>query len=71
MFWLFLQRWKAISQPKDEWGPALQMHRDEAWEVHKTHGTTMGGALQLANQSNMNAVKYSTGNDNLTYASEW
>ncbi|XP_072017750.1 sodium- and chloride-dependent glycine transporter 2-like [Amphiura filiformis] len=41
------QRWKAMSSPTDNWGPALQQFRDEAWEVHKAHGTTMGGALKL------------------------
>ena len=35
-----------MSSPHPEWGPALQIHRNEAWEVHKSHGTTMGGVLQ-------------------------
>ena len=41
-----MQRWRAISNPSDTWGPALKQHRLEAAEVHKRHGTTMGGSLK-------------------------
>ncbi|WP_411025370.1 hypothetical protein, partial [Salmonella sp. s55004] len=40
------ERWRAMSNPRDSWGPALQKHRQEAWETHIAHGTTMGGKLE-------------------------
>ena len=50
-----------MSQPRDDWGPALQKHRDEAWEAHKTHGTSMGGHLKLPKKL---GVAYHVGKDN-------
>ncbi|XP_071477252.1 sodium- and chloride-dependent neutral and basic amino acid transporter B(0+)-like [Diadema antillarum] len=39
------ERWRAISNPTETWGPALKVHRVEAAVSHKTHGTSMGGSL--------------------------
>lgn len=39
------ERWHAMSNPTPEWGPAVQKFRNEAWNVHYQHGTTMGGQL--------------------------
>ncbi|XP_072017751.1 sodium- and chloride-dependent glycine transporter 1-like [Amphiura filiformis] len=57
-------RWSAMSNPSDEWGPALQIHRNEAWEVHKEHGTSMGGLLALPGGLGM---QYTPGPDNQGY----
>ncbi|XP_070531963.1 sodium- and chloride-dependent glycine transporter 1-like [Ptychodera flava] len=46
-----VDRWKAMSSPTASWGPALQHHRQEAWEMHKRGGTTMGGKLELPKKS--------------------
>ncbi|XP_071821966.1 sodium- and chloride-dependent glycine transporter 2-like isoform X2 [Apostichopus japonicus] len=48
----FYERWQAMSNPREEWGPAVQKFRDEAWEVHYNHGTTMGGAKVLRGGTN-------------------
>ncbi len=57
-----------MASPRPNWGPALQRHRDEAWEVHRTHGTTMGGNQKKTETSGM---KYSanekSGKDNTAY----
>ena len=44
-----LQRLRIASNPSALWGPALQRFRNEAAEVHKLHGTTMGGKVLLPN----------------------
>ncbi|PIK49656.1 putative sodium- and chloride-dependent neutral and basic amino acid transporter B(0+) isoform X5, partial [Apostichopus japonicus] len=41
------QRWKAIVNPSENWGPALSVHRLEAYKVHVNHGTTMGGRIDI------------------------
>lgn len=38
-------RWRAISNPTETWGPALKSHRNEAAMFHKEHGTSFGGSL--------------------------
>ncbi|XP_022099144.1 sodium- and chloride-dependent glycine transporter 1-like [Acanthaster planci] len=43
------ERWQAMSNPREVWGPALGKFRLEASQVHKEHGTTFGG--RLANQT--------------------
>ncbi|XP_033127167.1 sodium- and chloride-dependent neutral and basic amino acid transporter B(0+)-like [Anneissia japonica] len=42
-----LERLQQMTSPRANWGPALQHHRDEAWAVHKSHNTTMGGLLKV------------------------
>ena len=34
-----------MGTPTSDWGPALPAHRSEAWNVHLSHGTEMGGTL--------------------------
>ncbi|XP_072017386.1 sodium- and chloride-dependent neutral and basic amino acid transporter B(0+)-like [Amphiura filiformis] len=41
------ERWRLMTNPRPNWGPALQKHRNKAWKVHRRHGTTMGGKKYL------------------------
>ncbi|XP_022094677.1 sodium- and chloride-dependent neutral and basic amino acid transporter B(0+)-like [Acanthaster planci] len=41
----FLERLRIITAPLESWGPALIQHREEAVQVHRRHGTTMGGVV--------------------------
>ena len=40
-----LQRIKLFFRPSPKWGPALLEHRQYAAEIHRQHGTTMGGVV--------------------------
>ncbi|XP_072023951.1 LOW QUALITY PROTEIN: sodium- and chloride-dependent neutral and basic amino acid transporter B(0+)-like [Amphiura filiformis] len=40
-----LERFRAMGTPTSDWGPALPAHRNEAYNVHERHGTTMGGTI--------------------------
>ncbi|XP_072017753.1 sodium- and chloride-dependent neutral and basic amino acid transporter B(0+)-like [Amphiura filiformis] len=62
------ERLQTMSKPRGTWGPALQKFRDEAWEVHLNHGTTMGGNKE---KTDSHGVKYSAdkGADNAAYTS--
>ena len=46
------QRIHLLFVPSPKWGPALPQHRREAAEVHKQHGTTMGGVTNLSTENN-------------------
>ncbi|XP_022099145.1 sodium- and chloride-dependent glycine transporter 1-like [Acanthaster planci] len=39
------QRWEAMSNPRENWGPALGKFRLEAYQTHKREKTTFGGRL--------------------------
>ncbi|XP_022105054.1 sodium- and chloride-dependent neutral and basic amino acid transporter B(0+)-like [Acanthaster planci] len=57
----FMERFRNITSPLDSWGPALTQHREEAAEVHRHHGTTMGGVVCLAEvNATSRTVKYAT-----------
>lgn len=47
IFLLSHQRWRAVSNPTEEWGPALPKFRLEAAKVHEEYGTSMGGSLAV------------------------
>ncbi|XP_030831959.1 sodium- and chloride-dependent neutral and basic amino acid transporter B(0+)-like [Strongylocentrotus purpuratus] len=40
-------RWRAMSNPRETWGPALKKHRIEAAAAHQSHGTSFGGILNF------------------------
>jgi solute carrier family 6 amino acid transporter-like protein 5/7/9/14 len=40
-----VERWEAMSNPRESWGPALGRFRLEAYETHKRNNTTFGGRL--------------------------
>ena len=46
------QRIRLLFVPSPKWGPALPQHREEAAEVHKQHGTTMGGNVNISSVYN-------------------
>jgi solute carrier family 6 amino acid transporter-like protein 5/7/9/14 len=39
------QRWEAMANPRENWGPALGKFRLEAYQTHKRENTTFGGRL--------------------------
>nr|XP_054769908.1 sodium- and chloride-dependent neutral and basic amino acid transporter B(0+)-like [Lytechinus pictus] len=41
------ERWRVVSNPTEEWGPALPKFRLEAAKVHEEHGTNMGGSVEV------------------------
>ncbi|XP_038063797.1 sodium- and chloride-dependent glycine transporter 1-like [Patiria miniata] len=50
-----MDRLRIITSPLDSWGPALTQHREEAADVHRRHGTTMGGVVRPDDMLEMNA----------------
>lgn len=56
LFVLSIQRWAAMSSPRESWGPALQKYRQVAWDTHVQHGTTMGGKLEGGLEDNHHAA---------------
>ncbi|XP_071947888.1 sodium- and chloride-dependent neutral and basic amino acid transporter B(0+)-like [Antedon mediterranea] len=43
----FSERWRTISRPTANWGPAVQANRTQAWNMHTYYNTTMGGKQYL------------------------
>ncbi|XP_072176355.1 sodium- and chloride-dependent neutral and basic amino acid transporter B(0+)-like [Diadema setosum] len=41
------ERWHAVVNPREDWGPALPKFRIEAAQMHSKHGTTMGGRIDI------------------------
>ncbi|XP_033636428.1 sodium- and chloride-dependent glycine transporter 1-like isoform X1 [Asterias rubens] len=56
-------RFRQATTSHPSWGPALKTHRLEAMNVHKSHGTEMGGVLEPDSDKYAdNDVKYSPAN---------
>ncbi|XP_072015442.1 sodium- and chloride-dependent glycine transporter 2-like [Amphiura filiformis] len=53
-----VERINLLFVPSPKWGPALPQHRREAANVHKQHGTTMGGVLDLSSLNHDNEDIY-------------
>ncbi|XP_072015113.1 sodium- and chloride-dependent glycine transporter 1-like [Amphiura filiformis] len=47
----YKERFRALLRPLPSWGPALLHHRQEAFEVHRNHGTDFGGQVDYFKQS--------------------
>ncbi|XP_038046150.1 sodium- and chloride-dependent glycine transporter 2-like isoform X2 [Patiria miniata] len=68
------QRWEAMSNPRESWGPALGKFRLEAYETHAKNRSTFGGRLnptgdiydtsRTAEMGKAPAVYYNTGATN-------
>ncbi|XP_072017749.1 sodium- and chloride-dependent neutral and basic amino acid transporter B(0+)-like [Amphiura filiformis] len=52
-----IDRLRVAANPSELWGPALQRFRNEAAEVHKLNGTTMGGRVLLPSTKNQPASR--------------
>ncbi|XP_022100179.1 sodium- and chloride-dependent glycine transporter 1-like isoform X2 [Acanthaster planci] len=58
-----IERFRRATTSKPSWGPALKLHRLEAINAHKAHGTVMGGDLEPGTDKyDDNDVKYSPAN---------
>ncbi|XP_038045589.1 sodium- and chloride-dependent glycine transporter 1-like [Patiria miniata] len=70
-------RWEAMSNPRENWGPSLGKFRLEAYETHAKNRSTFGGRLnptgdiydtsRTAEMGKAPAVRYSTGINNPGY----